>query len=448
MFQLNGGNQIMMNRQSFIRRLEAGDETLATTGASFAPAKPLAAKNAPHDLGFEASAQAAGFRRLSAAGYQDRILGAFPWKMVGTKMGFRFKGKPGNVMRIFCRERLLIAIAVMLLLCSTSTRLLAQASSGAVAQISGSVSDPAGAVVPGAQVTATQTSTGFTRVAVTGGDGSYVLPDLSIGPYKLQVVGSGFKTYSQTGIVLQVSDSVTVNIKLQIGSASQSITVSADASMVNTESSSVSTVIENNRVVDLPLNGRNLTQLVLLAGAAVSTNFGDYLSSKNYPTSLTIQVAGGEAAGTGYVVDGGGAYNDLYGGSNLPLPFPDAIQEFSVQTSMIPAQFGGFPGGVVNLVTMSGTNNFHGDLFEFIRNGDVDAINYFATAQDTLRRNQFGGVLGGPVLTRKLFFLADIRGRSLAPLQLPALSLSLRQPPSMGISVRSSHPRAPASRSP
>ena len=121
-------------------------------------------------------------------------------------------------------------------------------------------------------------------------------------------------------------------------------------------------------------------------------------------------MAGGEAAGTGYVVDGGGAYNDLYGGSNLPLPFPDAIQEFSVQTSMIPAQFGGFPGGVVNLVTMSGTNNFHGDLFEFIRNGDVDAINYFATAQDTLRRNQFGGMLGGPILKSKLFFFGGYQG--------------------------------------
>ena len=244
-------------------------------------------------------------------------------------------------MKIPYGERLLIAIAVILLLCSTSTPLFAQASSGAVAQISGSVSDPAGAVVSGAQVTATQTETGFTRTEVTGVDGTYVLPNLIVGPYKLQVVVRVSKRTLRRGLSSQVNDSVTVNIKLQIGSTTQSITVSADASMVNTESSSVSTVIENNRVLDLPLNGRNLTQLVLLAGAAVSTNFGDYLSSKNYPTSLTIQVAGGEAAGTGYIVDGGGAYNDLYGGSNLPLPFPDAIQEFSVQTSMIPAQFGG-----------------------------------------------------------------------------------------------------------
>ena len=201
-----------------------------------------------------------------------------------------------------------------------------------------------------------------------------------------------------------------MNIKLQVGTASQSVTVNANASMVNTESSSISSVIENKSVVDLPLNGRVLTQLVLLSGAAVSTNFGDSLSSKNYPTSVTIAVAGGEAAGTGYVVDGGGAYNDLYGGSNLPLPFPDAVQEFSVQTSMIPAQYGGYPGGAVNVVTMSGTNKFHGDLFEFIRNYAVNAKNYFAATQDTLKRNQFGGTAGGPIIKNKLFFFGGYQG--------------------------------------
>lgn len=313
-------------------------------------------------------------------------------------------------MKLLYRVTFLTAIAVILLPCSTSAPLFAQASTGAVAQITGSVSDPTGAVVLGAQVRATQTDTGFTRTAVTGADGTYVLPNLIVGPYELQVVRSGFDTYSQTGIVLQVNDNATVNIKLQVGTASQSVTVNANASMVNTESSSISSVIENKSVVDLPLNGRVLTQLVLLSGAAVSTNFGDSLSSKNYPTSVTIAVAGGEAAGTGYVVDGGGAYNDLYGGSNLPLPFPDAVQEFSVQTSMIPAQYGGYPGGAVNVVTMSGTNKFHGDLFEFIRNYAVNAKNYFAATQDTLKRNQFGGTAGGPIIKNKLFFFGGYQG--------------------------------------
>ena len=304
----------------------------------------------------------------------------------------------------------LTRIAVILLLCSASTRLFAQASTGAVAQITGSVSDSTGAVVPDAQVTATQTETGFTRTAVTGVDGTYVLPNLIVGPYELQVVHAGFKTYLQKGIVLEVNDNATVAIQLQVGATSESVAVSANASMVTTESSSVSSVIENRRVVDLPLNGRDLSQLVLLSGAAVQTNYGDSISSKNYPTSVTIQVAGGEAAGTGYVVDGGGAYNDLYGGSNLPLPFPDAVQEFSVQTSMIPAQYGGYPGGAVNIVTMSGTNNFHGVLFEFLRNYYVNAANYFATTVDSLKRNQFGGTLGGPIVKNKLFFFGGYQG--------------------------------------
>jgi Carboxypeptidase regulatory-like domain len=313
-------------------------------------------------------------------------------------------------MKLLYRVTVLTAIAVILLLCRTSAPLFAQASTGAVAQITGSVSDSTGAVVPGAEVKATQTDTGFTRTAVTGVDGTYVLPNLIVGPYELQVVHAGFKTYLQKGIVLEVNDNATVAIQLQVGATSESVSVSANASMVNTESSSVSSVIDSRSVVDLPLNGRVLTQLVLLSGAAVSTNYGDSLSSKNYPTSVTIQVAGGEAAGTGYVVDGGGAYNDLYGGSNLPLPFPDAVQEFSVQTSMIPAQYGGYPGGAVNVVTRSGTNNFHGVLFEFLRNYAVNARNYFATTVDSLKRNQFGGTLGGPIVKNKLFFFGGYQG--------------------------------------
>jgi hypothetical protein len=313
-------------------------------------------------------------------------------------------------MKLLYRVTFLTGIAVTLLLCSASAPLFAQASTGAVAQITGSVSDSTGAVVPDAQVTATQTETGSTRTAVTGVDGTYVLPNLSVGPYQLQSGRSGFKTYVQKGIVLEVNDNATVAIQLQVGATSESVAVSANASMVTTESSSVSSVIENRRVVDLPLNGRDLSQLVLLSGAAVQTNYGDAISSKNYPTSHTIQVAGGEASGTGYVVDGGGAYNDLYGGSNLPLPFPDAVQEFSVQTSMIPAQYGGYPGGAVNIVTMSGTNNFHGVLFEFLRNYYVNAANYFATTVDSLKRNQFGGTIGGPIVKNKLFFFGGYQG--------------------------------------
>jgi hypothetical protein len=164
-------------------------------------------------------------------------------------------------MKLLYRVTFLTGIAVILLLCSTSARLFGQASTGAVAQITGSVSDSTGAVVPEAQVTATQTETAFTRTAVTGVDGTYVLPNLIVGPYQLQVVRSGFKTYVQKGIVLEVNDNATVAVVLQIGATTESVAVSANASMVTTESSSVSSVIENRRVVDLPLNGRDLSHV-------------------------------------------------------------------------------------------------------------------------------------------------------------------------------------------
>jgi hypothetical protein len=313
-------------------------------------------------------------------------------------------------MKVFCGGRLLTLTAVALLLLSSAPQLFAQAATGSVAQISGSVSDPTGAIVVGARLKATQTNTGFTRTAETGADGTYFLPSLEVGPYDLEATHSGFKTYSQKGIILQVNDNVTVNITVQLGEVSQSVDVSANASMVQLQSNSLSQVIGEQSVLELPLNGRDESELILLSGAAVELNYGDYISSKNYPTSHTIAIAGGQAAGTGYIFDGGGAYNDLYGGANLPLPFPDALQEFSVQTSTIPAQYGGYAGGVVNIVTKAGTNQFHGDGFEFLRNGAVDARNFFASSTDTLKRNQFGGTIGGPIKKDKLFFFGGYQG--------------------------------------
>ncbi|MHB8655900.1 MAG: TonB-dependent receptor [Terriglobia bacterium] len=312
-------------------------------------------------------------------------------------------------MKILCRGRSFAVIAVILLLLSSAPQLFAQAATGAAAQISGSVSDPTGAVVPGAQVKATQMSTGYTRTAVTGPEGVYVLSNLAIGPYDLRVSGLGFKTYLQKGIVLQVNNNLTVNIALELGEVSQIVNVSANASMVQTTSTSVSQVIDANSVVDLPLNGRDPTQLILLSGGAVMAAYGDLKGSKNYPSSQQISVAGGQANGTAYVMDGG-MHMDVGWNSNLPLPFPDALQEFSVQTSTIPAQYGGSAGAVVNAVTKSGTNRIHGDMFEFLRNGALNARNFFAAKTDTLKRNQFGGTIGGPVIKDKLFYFAGYQG--------------------------------------
>jgi hypothetical protein len=289
------------------------------------------------------------------------------------------------------------------------------------AQISGEVVDQTGAPVAGAAVKATQTATAATRTTTTGNNGAYTLPDLPIGPYRLEVSVTGFKTYVQTGIVLQVGDNPTVNVKLEIGAVSENVEVSAGAAMVQTQQTSVSQVINQRDIVDLPLNGRQPTQLVLISGAAVVAPSGDMNTSKNYVSSTTISVGGGQANGTNYLLDGGDN-TDTMSNINLPFPFPDALQEFSVDTNVLPARNGTQPGGVVNIVTKSGTNGYHGDLFEFLRNGDLNARNYFGATHDFLKRNQFGATIGGKIIRDKLFFFGGYQGTRIRNVSPSAIS--------------------------
>ncbi len=281
----------------------------------------------------------------------------------------------------------------------------------AVASINGQVTDPTGAAVANATVTMTETETGVQKTTVTDSTGHYSLPDLPVGPYRLEVKAPGFKEYAQTGIVLQVGSNVTQNVTLQLGSITETVEVQASANMVETQNSAVSQVINPQAVNNLPLNGRYVTQLVLLSGAAITESpaHGDLTGSKNFYSSTTISVAGGQANGTNYMLDGG-YYVDTFTNVNMPYPFPDALQEFSVQTSTLPAQYGNHPGGVMNAVTKSGSNAFHGDLFEYVRNGYFNARSYFANAPDNLKRNQYGGTLGGPIVRNKLFFFAGYQG--------------------------------------
>ncbi|MGP8244541.1 MAG: carboxypeptidase regulatory-like domain-containing protein [Bryobacteraceae bacterium] len=285
----------------------------------------------------------------------------------------------------------------------------------ASAEISGEITDPSGSVVPNATVTATQTETNVVRSTVSGVNGSYVMPDLPVGPYTIEVTAKGFAAYVQKGIVLSVGDNVRIPVTLPIGSAMQQILVTANAAMVETHDTSVSTVINDRSVLELPLNGREVTSLVLLSGAAANASaVGDMVGSKTYGSanivgSTAISIAGGQANSTNFMMDGGDN-NHNYSNVNLPFPFPDAIQEFNVQTSGLSARYGLHPGGTMNVVTKSGTNQYHGDLFEFLRNGDVDARNFFAATHDSLRRNQFGGTVGGPVRKDRLFFFFGYQG--------------------------------------
>jgi hypothetical protein len=275
----------------------------------------------------------------------------------------------------------------------------AMARAQGIGSISGTVTDASGAVVPAAAVTATSDGTGAAATVKTNGSGSYVFPSLLPGTYTVTVSAPGFKVFEEKSVVLQADQAATVNAALQVGQQSQTISVNADAVQVDTVTGTLSQVIDSARVNDLPLNGRNAAQLTTLVAGVVSTpNDGtDAGVTKSFPVVVEISANGSLSGQTVYLLDGADNLDD-YTDGNLPFPFPDALQEFSVQTSNYDAEYGQSPGGIVNVVTRSGTDRSHGDLFEFVRNGVFNARNYFAPVVDPLKRNQFGGTVGGPVI--------------------------------------------------
>jgi len=296
-----------------------------------------------------------------------------------------------------------IALSAMVLVCSMTAGVVwAQAT----AQISGTVRDPSGAVLPGVEITATQTETGIARMTVTNETGSYVLPSLPLGPYRLDAALPGFRTFVQTGILLQVNGSLVVNPTLEVGQVTEQIEVQANAAQVETRTAGVGQVFETQRILELPLNGRQVTDLITASGLAVQTGTSP---GYNMRTGVSISVAGGMTFGVQYALDGA-PHLDTLDGTGMPLPFPDALQEFRLSTSTQDASNGMHSGAAVHAVTKSGTNAFHGDLFEFVRNNVFNAIDPFAARDDGLRRNQFGGILGGPIKKDKIFFFAGYQG--------------------------------------
>ena len=270
------------------------------------------------------------------------------------------------------------------------------------AQINGSVTDPSGLAVAGAEVKATQTATGAVRTITTASDGGYVLTNLPIGPWQIEISKDGFTKYVHTGITLQVDSNPSIDASLKVGSVADQVVVNADAALVETHSTGVGSVIDNQRVVELPLNGRQATQLIFLSGLATEGAGANLNTVRNYPT-VNISVAGGQGNGITYLLDGS-THNDTFNNLNLPLPFPDALQEFKVETSALPAEYGLHSAAAVNAVTKSGTNVLHASLFEFLRNGAFNARDFFAPTRDTLKRNQYGGTAGGPAVKNKIFF--------------------------------------------
>jgi Carboxypeptidase regulatory-like domain len=285
---------------------------------------------------------------------------------------------------------------------------VAVAQTVAVAQLSGTVVDESGAALPGAEVKVTQTDTGMTRFVISGQDGGYVFGNLPPGPYKVAGKLTGFSMFEQMGIVLTVGQTRSVNITLKVGALTETVSVTADATMVETRNIGLGTVVSQEQIVGLPLNGRSALQLIVLAGGAVEA--GGLTDDRQYPGAVAIAVAGGTGNSTMYLVDGG-FNNDPQNNTGNAIPFPDALQEFNVESGVRDARFGMSTGATVNAVTKSGTNAFHGNVFDFVRDHHFNSIRYFERKEngglgrdDGLKRNQAGGTIGGPIVKDKLFF--------------------------------------------
>jgi hypothetical protein len=276
------------------------------------------------------------------------------------------------------------------------------------ASVQGTITDQTGAAVAGATVTLTQTATGVSRTSTSDNAGVYAMPNVAVGPYRLSVTAQGFTTFTQTG-TLEVGNNISIDPQLKVGSASEHVEVQASGVALETETSTFKQVIDQSRITELPLNGRQATQLVLVSGGAVTAPGNDMVGSKNYASSTVIAVAGSQGNYNNYVLDG--AYHtDNFTNVNLPYPFPDALHEFSVESNSLPARNGVHPGSLVNVVTNSGSNQWHGTVFDFVRNNVINATNFFSPAKDTVKRHQFGGTVGGKIITDKLFFFGGYQG--------------------------------------
>ncbi len=287
--------------------------------------------------------------------------------------------------------------------------------------ISGVVTDKSGAVISGATVVATDTQTGIQTTQNTDAKGFYNLPTLAVGTYNLEIKHAGFKTFRQTGLVIDANSALRADASLDVGSINEKVEVSTEAAQVETQSTQMGEVIEGTKITSVPLNGRNFIDLLTLQPGVspyqcTSSNCNDTTQGvgadetavSGDQTNGTQSVNGGRIGSNGFMVNGADAQEGVHNGAAI-LPNLDSIYEFRIITNNFDAEYGNFSGGQVNVVTKSGTNQFHGDVFEFLRNTDFDASQYFVGRGDFIQ-NQFGGVFGGPIKKDRAFFFGDYQG--------------------------------------
>jgi hypothetical protein len=277
--------------------------------------------------------------------------------------------------------------------------------------ISGTVKDAQGAVVPGATVSARNAQTGVVEKLETDSVGFYNFPALPIGTYDLSVEKSGFKLYQVTGLIIDVDTALRADAVLVVGAAVQEITVQAATAQVNTETTQTGEVVESTEMTNMPLNGRSYTDLLALQPGVIPIGvqmFGT-LSPANSLNDGTLSMSGQRDVNNGFMVNGANTVEGDMGGT-VVIPNLDSIAEFRIITSNAGAEYGNYSGGQVNVATKSGTNQFHGDVFEFLRNSDMDSRNFYTATRGVLHQNMFGGTFGGPILKNKLFFFVDYQG--------------------------------------
>src|SRR5277367_207890 len=298
-------------------------------------------------------------------------------------------------------------LCLLLLLCTLQLR------ADVTGSIRGYVRDKSGAVLPNATITAVQGSTGYTRTATSDGSGQYTLLALPPGTYKLTASDAGFENGVVENINLNVNDALKFDFVLKVGNVNQSVSVDASTVQVDTASTSMGTTINSSQILAMPLTGRSYLDLLSLQPGAAPTNtntgYNDRAPASGlYTSSGNVSTDGMPEFANAFLVNGADVNETKNIGAGL-IPDADSVQEFRLITNSFSAEYGKFTGSVMNTVTKSGTNSFHGSLFEFYRNQKLDAINYFDTTKAELKRNQYGGVFGGPILKDKLFSFTDFQ---------------------------------------
>ncbi len=344
---------------------------------------------------------------------------------LGAEDGFVTQSgiRSGRFLRLFS-----IVIASLL----TCTTLFAQTGG----RIAGIVKDPTGALIPGSQVVLTNPATGVKQTAGTGADGVFTFLAVPVGNYQMDVTADGFNPYRQTeSLKIDVNTALTVDVVLQVAQASQTVTVTENTAEVHTSDTQIGVTIQSKQVVDIPLNGRSYTDLLAVQAGVIpitTSGAGNTSSSGGFGTvpaagetnTGQFSIHGQRESDNAYYLNGASVQESIGQQAGI-IPNLDSIAEFRILSSNVDAEYGGFTGGIINVVTKPGTNSYHGNLFEFYRNTDLDARNYFSPERATFHQNQYGGTFGGPIAKDKIFFFADYQGeRSIQGIETGEIGVS------------------------